>query len=190
MVQARKRFGQHFLHDRSVLDRIVRELAPGTDDALVEIGPGRGALTEKLVGLSRTLDAIEIDRDLAADLRARWGTQPGFHLHEADALDFDFAALAAQRATLPGGRLRIIQEGAIRKFVREVEQCCFNAGQARSRGRHVLYITERAVFESGPEGLVLKEIAPGIEIERDILPHMEFRPVIDEPKLMPGHVFE
>ena len=103
MVQARKRFGQHFLHDRSVLDRIVRELAPGADDALVEIGPGRGALTEKLIGRSRTLDAVEIDRDLAADLRARWGAEPGFSLHEADALDFDFASLAATR-----GRLRVI----------------------------------------------------------------------------------
>jgi 16S rRNA (adenine1518-N6/adenine1519-N6)-dimethyltransferase len=100
---ARKRFGQHFLHDRSVLDRIVRELDPGADDALVEIGPGRGALTEKLIGQGRSLDAVEIDRDLAAALRTRWGSQPGFNLHEADALDYDFAALAATR-----GRLRVI----------------------------------------------------------------------------------
>jgi 16S rRNA (adenine1518-N6/adenine1519-N6)-dimethyltransferase len=104
-IFARKRFGQHFLHDRSVLDRIVRELAPGPDDALVEIGPGRGALTERLVGRGRSLDAIEIDRDLAGELRARWEQTPGFCLHEADALDFDFAALAAAR---PPHRLRVI----------------------------------------------------------------------------------
>ncbi len=105
----RKRFGQHFLHDRGVLDRIVREVAPTPDDALVEIGPGRGALTERLIanldgGLPRTLDAIEIDRDLAAGLRTRWGGKERFFLHVADALDYDFSALA----TLRGARLRVI----------------------------------------------------------------------------------
>ena len=104
MIFARKRFGQHFLHDRSILDRIVREVAPKPDQALLEIGPGRGALTERLIGQSRTLDAIEIDRDLAAQLRARWGAPQAFALHEADALDFDLAALARMR----GARLRVI----------------------------------------------------------------------------------
>ena len=104
MVFARKRFGQHFLHDRSVLERIVREVAPAPDQALLEIGPGRGALTELLLGKSRTLDAIEIDRDLAQQLRARWGAPQGFELHQADALDFDLATLARTRGT----RLRVI----------------------------------------------------------------------------------
>jgi 16S rRNA (adenine1518-N6/adenine1519-N6)-dimethyltransferase len=104
LIFARKRFGQHFLHDRSVLDRIVREIAPKPEQALLEIGPGRGALTERLIGQCRTLDAIEIDRDLAAQLRARWGAPQAFELHEADALDFDLAALARMR----GGRLRVI----------------------------------------------------------------------------------
>ena len=102
MTFARKRFGQHFLHDRTVLDRIVREIAPSRDDALVEIGPGRGALTERLIDTSKTLDAVEIDRDLAAELRTRWGGDARFQLHEADALDYDFAALAQAR----GARLR------------------------------------------------------------------------------------
>ena len=101
---ARKRFGQHFLHDRSVLERIVRELEPQTSDALLEIGPGRGALTERLLGRSRSLYAVEIDRDLAALLGQRFGTAPGFHLHAADALEFDLAALAQRR----GARLRVI----------------------------------------------------------------------------------
>ncbi|MEO8064837.1 MAG: 16S rRNA (adenine(1518)-N(6)/adenine(1519)-N(6))-dimethyltransferase RsmA [Pseudomonadota bacterium] len=104
MVFARKRFGQHFLHDRGVLERIVREVAPAADQAMLEIGPGRGALTELLLGKSRTLDAIEIDRDLAQQLRARWGAPQGFELHEADALDFDLASLARTR----GARLRVI----------------------------------------------------------------------------------
>jgi 16S rRNA (adenine1518-N6/adenine1519-N6)-dimethyltransferase len=112
LIFARKRFGQHFLHDRSVLDRLVREIAPAPGEAMVEIGPGRGALTEKLIdhqdafrgGAPGTLDVVEIDRDLAAGLRTRWGKREGFVLHEADALDFDFAALSAQRGT----RLRVI----------------------------------------------------------------------------------
>jgi len=104
VILARKRFGQHFLHDRSVLDRIVSALGPQSDQALLEIGPGRGALTEKLLGRTRTLDAVEIDRDLAALLRGRFGQFPGFDLHECDALEFDLAALAASR----GRRLRVI----------------------------------------------------------------------------------
>jgi 16S rRNA (adenine1518-N6/adenine1519-N6)-dimethyltransferase len=104
VTYARKRFGQHFLHDRSVLERIVREVDPQPDDALLEIGPGRGALTEMLVGRSRSLDAVEIDRDLAALLRQRFGSAAGFQLHDSDALKFDLAALARQR----GARLRVI----------------------------------------------------------------------------------
>jgi 16S rRNA (adenine1518-N6/adenine1519-N6)-dimethyltransferase len=104
VIFARKRFGQHFLHDRGVLERIARELAPQRTQALVEIGPGRGALTELLVGKCGSLDCIEIDRDLAATLTQRWGTTPGFEMHTGDALEFDFAALAARR----GQRLRVI----------------------------------------------------------------------------------
>jgi 16S rRNA (adenine1518-N6/adenine1519-N6)-dimethyltransferase len=104
VIRARKRFGQHFLHDRSVLERIVRELDPQPDQALVEIGPGRGALTERLVDRGRSLDAVEIDRDLAQLLRERFGARTGFTLHEADALEFDFATLAGER----GARLRVI----------------------------------------------------------------------------------
>ncbi len=105
MVFARKRFGQHFLHDRSVLERIANAVAPAPGDALVEIGPGRGALTDFLVGKARSLDTIEIDRDLAGDLNERLGSTPGFVVHVANALDFDYAALAATRDAT---RLRVI----------------------------------------------------------------------------------
>lgn len=103
MVYARKRFGQNFLHDPRVIADIVAAVAPQPDDALVEIGPGRGALTAPLLELCGHLDAIEIDRDLAAELRLRFADRR-LTLHEADALRFDFAALAAQR----GRKLRVI----------------------------------------------------------------------------------
>lgn len=101
----RKRFGQHFLHDPAVIDRIVSAVNPRPEDHLVEIGPGRGALTQRLLARRpETLDAIEIDRDLSALLGAEFAGRPEFSLHEADALEFDFAALARAR----GGRLRAV----------------------------------------------------------------------------------
>jgi 16S rRNA (adenine1518-N6/adenine1519-N6)-dimethyltransferase len=102
---ARKRFGQHFLHDPTVLERIVAEIGPRADDRLVEIGPGRGALTRVLLEAGNgALDAIEIDRDLAALLRTGMNDYPRFVLHEVDALEFDFTQLARER----GGRLRVV----------------------------------------------------------------------------------
>ncbi len=101
----RKRFGQHFLHDPGVIERIVRALAPRAGDHLVEIGPGHGALTQHLLAVAdTTLDAIEIDRDLAARLRPACAAALHCQLHEADALEFDFAALARAR----GAQLRIV----------------------------------------------------------------------------------
>ena len=90
----RKRFGQHFLHDPRVLGRIVDAIAPHPDDILVEIGPGEGALTTPLLERASRLEAIEVDRDLAAALAARF---PPFKLtvHCADALEFDFARFPA-----------------------------------------------------------------------------------------------
>jgi 16S rRNA (adenine1518-N6/adenine1519-N6)-dimethyltransferase len=110
-VRARKRFGQHFLHDPGVLQKIVYAISPGPADHVVEIGPGRGALTHALLeewaGVTEggaTLDIIEIDRDLAPVLRDEFASNPRITVHEADALDFDFANLASER----GGRLRVI----------------------------------------------------------------------------------
>ena len=101
----RKRFGQHFLHDPTVLENIVAAIGPGADDRLVEIGPGRGALTRLLLEAGNgSLDALEIDRDLVALLRAEINEYPRFVLHEVDALKFDFTQLARER----GGRLRVV----------------------------------------------------------------------------------
>ena len=99
----RRRFGQNFLRDGAVIDRIAQAIAPEAGEHLVEIGPGRGALTEALVASGARLDAIELDRDLAPGLLASFGLVPGFRLHSADALEFDFAALADE-----GERLRVV----------------------------------------------------------------------------------
>ena len=104
-IRPRKRFGQHFLHDPAVIERIAAAIAPLSGDALVEIGPGRGALTRHLLESDcGALDAIEIDRDLAALLREEWGGEPRFHLRNEDALRVDFSALARQR----GRKLRLV----------------------------------------------------------------------------------
>ena len=90
----RKRFGQHFLHDPGVLDRIVRSIAPAARDHIVEIGPGRGALTRPLLSRVARLDVVELDRDLAAGLAAEL-QDPRLHVHQGDALRFDFSALGS-----------------------------------------------------------------------------------------------
>ena len=80
-----------------------------------------------------------------------------------------------------GGRLRIIREGDQPKFVEAVEHLTFSAAYALERGQPVLYVTERAVFELKRDGLFLKEVAPGVDIRRDILSHMAFEPIIVDP---------
>ena len=89
----RKRFGQNFLHDQHVIDEIIRAIAPRADQALVEIGPGRGAITRGLLASNAQLTAIEIDRDLAPQLLLLFNSSPNFKLMEADALNFDFSTL-------------------------------------------------------------------------------------------------
>jgi 16S rRNA (adenine1518-N6/adenine1519-N6)-dimethyltransferase len=98
--RARKRFGQHFLTDESVIGRIVAAVAPRHGEAVVEIGPGLGALTGPLRALCGALTVVELDRDLAARLRRH----DGLTVVEADALTVDFADLA-DRA---GRKLRLV----------------------------------------------------------------------------------
>jgi propionate CoA-transferase len=80
------------------------------------------------------------------------------------------------------GKLKIAKEGKAKKFLEQVEQITFSAAQAVQQRRPVLYVTERCVFRPTPEGLALTEVAPGINIERDILAHMDFKPIVDNPQ--------
>jgi len=100
--QPRKRFGQNFLRDSTVVRSIVLGIAPAPEDHLVEIGPGQGILTEALLPLCGRLDAVEIDRDLAASLERKFSGDAKFRLHNADALKFRFCGLST------GEKLRIV----------------------------------------------------------------------------------
>ena len=86
-------------------------------------------------------------------------------------------------------RLKVVQPGKVRKFVNRVERITFAAAYAQRTGQEVLYITERAVFQLAGQGLALIEVAPGIEIERDILPYMDFHRHISSVAAMPASVF-
>lgn len=92
MHVARKRFGQHFLHDRAIISRIVAAIAPGRDDHMVEIGPGLGAITVPLLQHLSQLDAVEIDRDAIRHLTGLTAGQ-ALRIHNADVLAFDFGTL-------------------------------------------------------------------------------------------------
>ncbi|HWN06049.1 MAG TPA: 16S rRNA (adenine(1518)-N(6)/adenine(1519)-N(6))-dimethyltransferase RsmA [Steroidobacteraceae bacterium] len=100
MIRARKRFGQHFLHDPGVLRRIVDAIDPVPGERIVEIGPGRGALTLPLLERCGRVEAIEIDRDLATLLVAQTEGRGELLLHRADVLDVDFRALHGGGAKL------------------------------------------------------------------------------------------
>ncbi|MFN3868771.1 MAG: acyl CoA:acetate/3-ketoacid CoA transferase, partial [Hyphomicrobiaceae bacterium] len=87
------------------------------------------------------------------------------------------------------GRLVIAKEGKSKKFVREVEHRTFSGAYAVKRGQPVLYVTERCVFRLSPRGMELIEVAPGIDIDRDILALMDFAPIVDDPETMDESLF-
>ena len=98
----RRRFAQHFLIDEAVIERIIAVISPAPDECLVEIGPGLGALTRALVEIVRSLQVIELDRNLADELPRRLGNPRNLHVHAMDALTTDFTKLAGEH------RLRIV----------------------------------------------------------------------------------
>jgi 16S rRNA (adenine1518-N6/adenine1519-N6)-dimethyltransferase len=100
LSRAKKRFGQHFLHDPGTIDRIVRAIAPQRGDRLVEIGPGRGAITAPLLTLSGAIDVVELDRGVLPALEERCHGRGELRVHLEDALEFDLRALRGEGAPL------------------------------------------------------------------------------------------
>jgi 16S rRNA (adenine1518-N6/adenine1519-N6)-dimethyltransferase len=91
--KARKRFGQNFLHDHGVIRRIVACIGPKKGQRIVEIGPGKGALTEGIISVTERMDVVELDRDLIPILKVNLFRFPELTVHEADAMKFDFTSL-------------------------------------------------------------------------------------------------
>ncbi len=94
------------------------------------------------------------------------------------------------KTEIKDGQLRILQEGKSRKFINRVEQITFSGSYAAEIGQPVFYVTERCVFRRTVEGLELIEVAPGIDVERDISAQMDFRPVIKSPRPMDARIFQ
>lgn len=102
--RARKRFGQNFLHDQGIIERIRQAINPAAGDNMVEIGPGKGAITVRLLETLKHLHVVELDRDLPPILKHTCADSPGtLDIHLADALKFDFCQLAET-----GARLRVV----------------------------------------------------------------------------------
>lgn len=98
--KARKRFGQNFLIDHNIINRIVSAVYPKENQTLVEIGPGQGAITEPLAAKCNHLHVIELDRDLVPWLLVKFEKHPNFQLHQADALKFDFNSIQTNNQPL------------------------------------------------------------------------------------------
>ncbi len=103
----RKRFGQNFLHDQGVIRGIVAAIHPLTDQHLVEIGPGLGALTEPLMAALGEMDVVELDRDLIPHLQQQFADRGDLRIHNTDALKFDFCSLLSGK-TNNSERLRVV----------------------------------------------------------------------------------
>src|SRR5437667_7538143 len=103
LTKARRRFGQNFLVDRGVVDRIIEAVRPSPDETIIEIGPGRGVLTSRLIEKAGRVIAIEFDRDLVPVLREQFASAASFELIEGDALTTDFC-----KVIRPARRARVL----------------------------------------------------------------------------------
>ncbi len=121
--RARKRFGQHWLRDEGVLDRILAAAELSRDDTVLEVGPGRGALTERLLASPvAAVQAVELDRDLVAGLRQRFGVDPRFSLTEGDVLAVELPAATAVVANIPYNITGPLLERLVGRLDRPVAQ--------------------------------------------------------------------
>ncbi len=135
LPRPRKRLGQHFLVDRTALERIADALAPTRDDVVVEIGPGRGALTDLLSARAKRVVAIELDRDLVPYLRARYAATGNVEVIEHDVLEVKLADVAGPDFLLAGNVPYYITTPIL-----------FHA-LAAPRARRAVYLVQREVAE-------------------------------------------
>jgi 16S rRNA (adenine1518-N6/adenine1519-N6)-dimethyltransferase len=98
--QARKRFGQNFLQDQAIIDDILAAISPSSDEHMVEIGPGQGAITAPLLDSGAKVDVVELDRDLIPILERKFSGKTNLTIHAADALSFDFTSLVNETKPL------------------------------------------------------------------------------------------
>ncbi len=155
MTTAKRRFGQNFLVDRSVVDRIVAAVAPRSDETIVEVGSGQGALTARLLETTGRVVAIEFDRELVPFLRTKFARVANLHLIEADALATDFCAAIA-----PAPRTRVVANlpyniaTAILQRLIEQRECMLSFGPGRSllQGRKIVRCAAAGV-SAGAESL-------------------------------------
>ena len=121
--RARKRFGQHWLRDEGVLNRILAAAELTADDTVLEVGPGRGALTERLLASpAAAVRAVELDRDLVAGLRERFGGDPRFSLVEGDVLAVELPAATAVVANIPYNITGPLLERLVGRLDRPVDE--------------------------------------------------------------------
>jgi 16S rRNA (adenine1518-N6/adenine1519-N6)-dimethyltransferase len=162
---ARQRLGQHFLISGSILDRIASAVCPSPEDLVIEIGPGRGALTEKLLQRARRVIAIELDRSLADHLRTKFATDSRLEIVQGDVLDTDLTQWgpAPIAGNLPYYITSPILEKTLRlpspRFVylmqREVAERLVAAPGSRDYG----YLTVQTLLFARPR--LLFEVKPG-----------------------------
>ncbi|AGA91586.1 dimethyladenosine transferase [Thioflavicoccus mobilis 8321] len=119
----RKRFGQNFLHDPGTIRRLLAAVAPRRGERLVEIGPGRGALTRGLLEAAGEIDVVELDRDLIAPLAEDLGDLGTLRIHNADALAFDLCALTddERRLRLVGNLPYNISTPLLFRFIEQAD---------------------------------------------------------------------
>jgi 16S rRNA (adenine1518-N6/adenine1519-N6)-dimethyltransferase len=166
----RPRLGQHFLHDRGVLDRIVAALAFRENQLVVEIGPGQGALTRRLLAAGARVRAVELDAYLAGRLRQELSGEPRFELIEDDILNLDIGGVAQGEIAVLAGNLpyyitspivrRVLAAG--RSYERSVFLVQLEAAQriaARKGSRDYAYLSALTRMQSDPE--ILFKVPPG-----------------------------
>ena len=187
MPPVRRRFGQHFLKDAAVIERIIRAIDPRPGERIVEIGPGRGALTLPLLRSAGELDVVEVDRDLAAELVERCEGIGRLNLVRQDALKVDFAESAQARLKVVGNlpynvstpllfHLLSFNHIAVMVFMLQkevVDRICAGAG-ASEYGRLSVMVQARCcpekLFDVGPDAFTPRPAVDSAVVRLTALP--------------------